>query len=272
MSKQPFADHQVVVTGGGTGIGRATAIAFAEQGAGVIIVGRRPEPLEKTAALHPALVPVVADIRTERGVETVAEAVADGPGRLDVLVNNAGIFRRTGLDGLDMAAVREVFEVNVFGPAQLTAKLLPWFDRPGGSVVLVSSVMGHLPGPGQFAYAASKAAVDSLTRSWAKELAGRRIRVNAIAPGTVETEALTAAALGVTEEQLAAVRAQKTRAFPLGRYGQVDDVTPWILRLAERANSWMTGQVITVDGGWDLGAPEGAALAATAATATGGER
>jgi NAD(P)-dependent dehydrogenase (short-subunit alcohol dehydrogenase family) len=256
VPQQPFTGQHVVVTGGGTGIGRATAVAFAEQGAAAVyLVGRRAEPLEKAAAAHEALVPVVADIRADDGPAAVAAAVRAGTDQLDVLVHNAGVFRPTPLDRLDAATVREILDINVVGAAVLTAELLPLLRSPGAALVLVSSVTGHLPSPGQFAYAASKAAVDSMTRSWAKELAPRGIRVNAVAPGTVETEALTAAALGVSEEQLTAIRAQKVKAFPLGRYGQVDDVTPWITRLAETGSSWMTGQVITVDGGWDLGAP-----------------
>lgn len=259
MSAFRFDGFRAVVTGGGTGIGRATALALAEQGAKTVYaVGRRPEPLEKTAAGHGAIVPVTADLRTDAGAAAVEEAVRAGSGRLDLLVHNAGVWHQTALADLAMEDVQDVFETNVLAPVRLTARLLPLLASPGASLVLVSSVMGHLPGPGQSGYAASKAALDSLTRSWAKELAPLGIRVNAIAPGAVETEALSPAALGVTEEQFNLVKAKKAKLFPLGRYGRLEDVTRWITHLADPAASWLTGQVLTVDGGWDLGAPAAA--------------
>jgi NAD(P)-dependent dehydrogenase (short-subunit alcohol dehydrogenase family) len=254
MTGSPFEGRHVVVTGGGTGIGRAAATAFAEQGAATVFVaGRRKEPLAETAARHPSITPVVADITTGEGAAALADAVADGPGSLDVLVNNAGVWHATPLDKLDPAAAEEMMATNVTGPAVLTSRLESFLGE-GASIVFVSSVMGHLPGPGQAVYAASKAAVDSLTRSLAAELAPRRIRVNAVAPGSVETEGLiaTAKAAGWSDEKIDAVRAQKAATFPLGRYGEPADVALWITRLAEPASSWMTGQVLTMDGGWDL--------------------
>jgi NAD(P)-dependent dehydrogenase (short-subunit alcohol dehydrogenase family) len=254
MADLPFEGQHAVVTGGGTGIGRATALAFAEQGAAtVIVVGRREEPLAAVAALHPAIRPIVADVRTDEGVAAVTGAVSDGPGRLDVLVHNAGVWRATPVNETDADATREILETNVTGPILLTSRLHPLLNE-GAAIVFVSSVMGHLPGPGQAVYSASKAAVDSLTRSWARELAPRRVRVNAVAPGSVETEGLiaTARAAGWSEEKIDAVRAEKAKTFPLGRYGEPGDVTMWITRLAEPASSWVTGQVITMDGGWGL--------------------
>jgi NAD(P)-dependent dehydrogenase (short-subunit alcohol dehydrogenase family) len=205
------------------------------------------------ADLHPAITPVVADVRTENGAQAVAEAVGSGPGSVDVLIHNAGIWRSTPLDKLEEGAAREILDTNVAGPIILTSRLLPLMGE-GASIVFVSSVMGHLPGPGQAVYSASKAAVDSLTRSWASELAPRRIRVNAVAPGSVETEGLiaTARAAGWSEEKINAVRAEKARTFPLGRYGKPEDVTLWITQLAASTSSWVTGQIFTVDGGWEL--------------------
>ncbi|MFI6346462.1 SDR family NAD(P)-dependent oxidoreductase [Streptomyces sp. NPDC050560] len=254
MADLPFTSRHAVVTGGGAGLGRATALALAERGAAsVIVTGRREEPLRAVADLHPAIRPVVADVRDEAGAAAVVAAVTAGSGRLDVVVHNAGVWRSTPVDGLDDTAVREVVDTNVVGPLTLTPRLLPLLNE-GASIVFVSSVMGHLPGPGQAVYSASKAAVDSLTRSWASELAPRRIRVNAVAPGSVETEGLiaTARAAGWSDEKIEAVRASKARTFPLGRYGTPDDVTAWITHLAATTSSWVTGQVITVDGGWDL--------------------
>jgi NAD(P)-dependent dehydrogenase (short-subunit alcohol dehydrogenase family) len=251
MSDAPFAGQQVVVTGGGTGIGRAAALAFADLGAAnVIITGRRESRLAEVAAVHPAVTPVVADVTTSEGSELVAAAVAAGGGKLDVLVHNAGIFRFTPLAAFDVAVAREVLETNVVGPLVLTATLLPQLTSPGGSIVFVSSIAGHRPQPEGGVYGASKASVDSLVRTWAVELAPQGIRVNAIAPAAVRTEAY--AANGLSPEEVEGFFGFMASKTPLGRIGAVDDVVPWITRFAEPASSWVTGQIITLDGGADL--------------------
>lgn len=251
MSTNPFEGQTVVVTGGGTGIGRATALSFAELGAAtVVITGRRGGRLDEVAALHPAIVPVVADITAEEGAQAIAAAIRERSGVLDVLVHNAGIYRQTPIDAIDVELARELLETNVLGTAMLTTRLLPLIKSPGGSIVLVSSVAGHKPEPYASVYAASKAGVHSLTLTWAKELAGRGIRVNAVAPSAVRTEVY--AANGLTEEQTDAIFNHYAACMPLGRTGTVDDVAPWITRLADPASSWVTGQIITLDGGADL--------------------
>ncbi|MFI9511038.1 SDR family NAD(P)-dependent oxidoreductase [Nocardia sp. NPDC052566] len=248
MSSKVFADQVVVVTGGGTGIGRAAALAFAEQGAAsVIITGRRAEPLAQAAAEHPALVPVVADVTRPEGAEAVAAAVAERGGQLDVLVHNAGVFAEIPLDDLNADEVRRQLEINVVGPVLLTGRLLPLFTSPGASVVVVSSISSRLAAPGHSVYAASKAAVDSLIRSWAVELAPKGIRVNGVAPGNVETDILGVG--GVTPDRISEWREGYAATVPAGRIGGVADITSWITRLAEPASSWVTGEIITVDGG-----------------------
>jgi NAD(P)-dependent dehydrogenase (short-subunit alcohol dehydrogenase family) len=251
MSDKPFADQTIVVTGGGTGIGRATALAVAGLGATTVIVtGRRKERLTEVAGLSRAIVPVTADVTTETGAEAVAEAVRERTGSLDTLVHNAGVFRFSPLAALDPSAAREVLETNVLGPLLLTKHLLPLLRSPGGSIVLVSSRGGHNPGPENSVYAASKAAVHSFTKSWAAELAPRGIRVNAVAPGFVRTEAY--AANGLSPEQVEGLFAGVVHAIPLGRVADAGDIAPWITRLAEPASSLVTGQIITVDGGMDI--------------------
>jgi NAD(P)-dependent dehydrogenase (short-subunit alcohol dehydrogenase family) len=137
---QPFANQVVVITGGGTGIGRVTALTFAKQGAStVIITGRRRERLEETAALHPAIVAVPADVTTDAGADAVARAVAEHGGVLDVLVHNAGIHFIAPVQEIDPAAARELFDVNVMGAVVLTPKLLPLMRSPGGTIVFVTS-------------------------------------------------------------------------------------------------------------------------------------
>jgi NAD(P)-dependent dehydrogenase (short-subunit alcohol dehydrogenase family) len=248
---QPFANQVVVVTGGGTGIGRVTALTFAKQGAAaVIITGRRRERLEETAALHPAIVPVPADVTTDCGAEAVAKAVAEHGGALDVLVHNAGIHFIAPVHEIDPAAARELFDVNVMGAVVLTPRLLPLMRSPGGNIVFVTSPAGHNPTPLVSVYAASKAALDSFTRTWALELAPRGIRVNAVAPGWVRTEVYESS--GMTQEQVDELFAQAAQGVPLGMTGVPEDVTLWITRLVEPSSAWVTGQIITMDGGADL--------------------
>ncbi|MFG2491219.1 SDR family NAD(P)-dependent oxidoreductase [Streptomyces caniferus] len=256
MPHAPFTGMTVVVTGGGSGIGRATALAFAEQGAAkVIVTGRRKERLAETAAAHSAVVPVTADVTTESGAEAVAEAVRAHGGTVDVLVHNAGIFRFSPLAALDVAAARDVLDTNVMGPVLLTAQLLPLLRTPGGCLVLVSSRGGHNPGPGSSLYSASKAAVHSLTRSWAAELSAQGIRVNAVAPGFVRTDAY--AANGLAPQEVEGLFAGVAQSIPLGRVAETDDITPWIVQLAHPSSAQVTGQVLTIDGGMDVGGPQG---------------
>ncbi|MEU2154426.1 SDR family oxidoreductase [Streptomyces sp. NPDC019396] len=252
MTDQPFDGRTVVITGGGTGIGRATALAFAGLGARTVIVtGRRKDRLDATAALSPAVVPVAADVTTDEGAHAVADAVAVAGGSLDVLVHNAGVFRFSPLAALDADVAREVFDINVLGPLVLTHRLLPLLRSPGGSIVLVSSRGGHNPGPGSSVYSASKAALHSFTRSWAAELSGQGIRVNAVAPGFVRTDAY--AANGLSPEQVEGLFAGVAHGIPLGRVAEAEDVSSWITRLADPSSDLVTGQIITIDGGMDVG-------------------
>ncbi|MFI2230163.1 SDR family NAD(P)-dependent oxidoreductase [Nocardia testacea] len=251
VSNKVFADRHVLVTGGSSGIGRAAALAFAGQGAAsVTVTGRRREPLEEVAALHPVVVPVVADVATDAGATAVAESIKARSGMIDVIVHNAGVFRRTPLADMELEAVRELLDVNVFGPVLLTGRLSPLLRSPGGNIVVVSSINGRVASAGVSVYSATKAAVDSLVASWAVELAPRGIRVNGVAPGTVLTPILAAG--GVPSTDAEEWRADYARTSPAGRIGRVEDVVPWITRLAEPVSSWVTGEVIVVDGGKTL--------------------
>lgn len=251
MTDQLFSGRRVVVTGGGTGIGRTTALMFARRGAAsVIVTGRRPDRLDNAAALHPAIVPVCADVTTEKGADTVADAVAEHGGCVDVLVHNAGIHHIAPLGSIDVDAARAIFDTNVLGTVVLTNRLLPQLSSPGGNIVFVTSPAGHNPTPTVSLYAATKAAVNSLTRTWALELAERGIRVNAVAPGWVRTEVYESN--GMTSEQVDELFGQAAQGVPLGRTGLPEDVSLWIGRLAEPDSSWVTGQIITMDGGADL--------------------
>jgi NAD(P)-dependent dehydrogenase (short-subunit alcohol dehydrogenase family) len=247
-----YGGRHALVTGGGTGIGREVALGAARLGAAsVLAVARRREPLLALAAEHPAVVPVVADITVEEGVQAVVDAVRTGPGTLDVLVHNAATNTRLPLDSLCLADVRAVFETNVFAPIRLTQSLLPCLRSPGGTVVLLSSVVGHRPPPpGAAVYAASKAAVESLTRAWAIELAYLGIRVNAVAPGVVDSSA--APREGFSAEQVRVATEMFAEATVQGRPGTPAEIAAWVLRLGTPGEGYVTGQVLSVDGGLEL--------------------
>ncbi|MEV0457341.1 SDR family NAD(P)-dependent oxidoreductase [Catellatospora methionotrophica] len=245
-----FADRVVIVTGAGSGIGRATALAFAEHGAHVLGVGRRAQALAETARLHPGVVPLAIDVRAPHAADAIAQAAADRWGRIDVLVNNAGITALIPLAQATAAQITDLFEVNVTAPSLLATACLPLLREHRGSIVNVSSTYGRRPLAGASHYAATKAAVEQLTRSWALELAADGIRVNAVAPGPTESEALGAA--GLSAELLAQVKKQEAASIPLGRRGEPHEVATWILRLADPGAVWLTGQILAVDGGLEL--------------------
>jgi NAD(P)-dependent dehydrogenase (short-subunit alcohol dehydrogenase family) len=245
-----FTGQVAIVTGAGSGIGRASARAFARAGARVLGVGRRADALASTASGYPGIAACSVDLRAEGAAEAVVgEAVARW-GRVDVVVNNAGVTALMPLAEVTAERVADLFAINVTAPSLLARAALEQLKTSGGSVVNVSSTFGHRPAAGIAHYAASKAAVEQLTRSWAVELAPHRVRVNAVAPGPTESEALTAA--GLPEVLIEQIKSDEAARIPMGRRGEPDEVAAWILRLADAHTSWLTGQVLTVDGGYEL--------------------
>ncbi|QFG21778.1 SDR family NAD(P)-dependent oxidoreductase [Actinomadura sp. WMMB 499] len=240
----------VVVTGAGSGIGRAAARAFAVTGARVLGVGRREDALDETAAGFPGIAVHPADLCAPGAAAGVVEAATGRWGRLDVLVNNAGATRVMPLADTTGEGISAVFDLNVVAPSLLARAALPHLGRTRGSIVNVSSTYGHRPLPGAAHYAASKAALEQLTRSWALELAAGGVRVNALAPGPTESEALAAA--GMPPAEVERLKREEAARIPLGRRGEPGEVADWVVRLADPAASWLTGQVLTVDGGLEL--------------------
>ncbi|WP_243075437.1 SDR family oxidoreductase [Microbacterium sp. SS28] len=242
----PLSGRVAVVTGASRGIGLAIAHRLAAAGASVCITARRAEPLEEALAeFAPGTAIAVAggaddpDHREDALVRTVAQF-----GGLDILVNNAGINPVYGpLRDLDLAAARKILEVNVVGTLAWTQAALAHGlgdGAAGGSVVNLSSVTGQTPAEGIGWYGISKAAVAHLTRTLAVELAPR-VRVNAVAPAVVKTRFARALYEG-REEEVAS-------GYPLGRLGVPEDVAEAVAFLCGDGASWITGQVLTLDGG-----------------------
>jgi NAD(P)-dependent dehydrogenase (short-subunit alcohol dehydrogenase family) len=241
-------DKVVIITGGTSGIGRAAARSFAEHGAKVLITGRRSAPLRQATGDHPNIAGVTADVSIPADAARTITETLNAWGRVDILVNNAGAGAILSLADARAEQIAGIFGVNVLGPSLLAAAALPYLTATKGSIVNVSSTFGSKPVAGLSHYAASKAALDHLTRCWALELAPQGVRVNAVAAGPTETGALTGM-MGLSSEQAQAVKERERERIPLGRRGVPEDVARWIVALADPASAWVTGQVITVDGG-----------------------
>ncbi|MGK9237092.1 SDR family oxidoreductase [Inquilinus limosus] len=246
-----FTDSVAIVTGGGAGIGRAVARMLADSGARVLITGRRPDAVKAAAAAHPAIEGFVADAGSAAAAEATVAWAIERWGRLDILVNNAGAGHPEPLESASPESMEAVYRTNVFGPTLLAKAALPHLRKTRGSIVNLSSTLARKPIAGFSAYAASKAALEQLTRVWAMELAPDHIRVNAVASGPVESDFLRER-MGFSDDQIAAIKAKEVEMIPLRRRGVPEDVARWVVALADPGADWITGQVLGVDGGFSL--------------------
>ena len=247
---EDFHGKVVLVTGANSGIGEAAAMQFVEAGATVFGIARRKDALEEARKRHPKIKWLLADVSKPDEARAVVGAVVKEGGRLDVVVNNAGIGTFGPLEALTDAQIREQFEVNVFGVSSVTAAALAALKTSKGTIVNISSTAGHKAMAGASHYAASKAALESLTRSWAAELAPAGVRVNAIAPGPTDTPVF--GKLGAPPEAIDGLKAAFVKQVPLGRLATSAEVAKWIVAISAPSVTWITGQIFSVDGGMGL--------------------
>jgi meso-butanediol dehydrogenase / (S,S)-butanediol dehydrogenase / diacetyl reductase len=242
-----FEGRAVLVTGGGTGIGRAIALMFAASGAKVAVSGRRAAPLEEFAReLGDRGIAVRGDVSQPGESARIIDEVTTALGGLDVLVNNAGVYPLGPLAEASDDDLRAAFSTNVIAPMALIRDAIPALRAGRGVVVNVGSTVARIAKANMAAYSSSKFALEQATRCLAVELGPLGIRVNCVAPGMTSTDMITH--LRANPEVLQ----QYLAATPLGRVGEPDDVARVVLTLASDDCAWVTGQVIQCSGGFQL--------------------
>ena len=239
-----FEGKRVLVTGGSRGIGRATAKVFREAGARVAVNGRTTESTaEGIAALgDDGLIAASGDVDTVASCQAVVDAALDAFGGLDVLVNSAGVAKARTIETCDEALWNQVIDINLKGTFNACkAFARPLMKRGGAAIINITSVVGVSGNAGQANYAASKGGVIALTKSLAKELATRQVRVNAVAPGFIATD--------MTAELADADRDAMLGSIALGRLGETADIARLVVAVAGSPGAYITGQTIVIDGG-----------------------
>ncbi|MFZ0862312.1 MAG: SDR family oxidoreductase [Candidatus Sulfotelmatobacter sp.] len=239
-----------LITGAGTGIGRAVALAFAGEGARIGLAGRRKALLEAVAReIGNTSIVIEADIAKKPDIDRALEQTASHFGGLSTLVNNAGVLHIGTAEQITEEQWDETFNVNVRGLWRLSTAALPYLRKAGGgSIINIASVLGINGARNRAAYASSKAAVVLLTKCMAIDHGPENIRVNAICPGFVETKLTEAVFSQAPDPQ--AVRRERIAVHPIGRLGQPEDIAGLAVFLASEESAWMTGAALPVDGGY----------------------
>jgi 3-oxoacyl-[acyl-carrier protein] reductase len=244
-----LVDKVAVVTGASKGIGASIAKHLAAEGAAVVVnyasskTGAERVVREITASGGKAIA-VQADVSKKADIDQLFAESKKAFGKLDILVNNAGIYEFSPLEGVTEEHFHKQFNLNVLGVLLTTQEAFKHFGPTGGSVINISSGASTLTPPNTSVYSGTKGAVDAITRSLAKELGPRHIRVNAINPGMVETEGVHAAGLHESD-----FRKEIESRTPLGRIGQVQDIAPTAVFLASPDSAWITGETFIITGG-----------------------
>jgi NAD(P)-dependent dehydrogenase (short-subunit alcohol dehydrogenase family) len=237
-----------VITGGNSGIGLATAIRFATEGAQVVIVGRRQQELDNALGLiGPEAIAIQGDISNLDDLDRIFTQIKAAKGRIDVLFANAGLGDFQPIGSITEESFDRTFGINVKGTLFTVQKALALMST-GGSVILTGSTTGTMGTPAFSVYSATKAALRNFARSWALDLKGTGIRVNVLSPGPIATPGLDLALSGTGQKD--AIIDDMTAQVPLGRIGQADEVAAAALFLASDESSFMTGSEMFVDGGF----------------------
>jgi len=248
-TRMRLKDKVALITGGGTGIGRATAILFASEGARVMIVGRRAVPLENTVAAIKAeggeAACLTVDVSKAIEIQTMVEETMRLYGRIDVLFNNAAIF--TGIGKTVVELTEEEWDglmaVNLKGVFLCCKYVIPhMIHQGGGTVVNCSSIAGHIGQRRQAVYNTAKGGMELLTKCMALDFAEHKVRVNAVCPAWVKID--------FNKDQIEQSGDEVLRLHPIGRFGQPEDVAPAVLYLASDESSWVTGASFMIDGGY----------------------
>lgn len=246
--------HHVIVTGASSGIGKATALRFAREGAGVLAAGRDERALAEVAAsierAGGRAATIAVDVAAPDAPERIVRAAIERFGSITTLVNAAGIISFGSVESTSDEQWDTLMDVNVRACFRLMRAASGPLAASRGSIVNVSSVSGIRVFPGVLGYCVSKAAVDQLTRGAAVDLAPKGVRVNAVNPGVVITELHRRS--GMSEEAYAAFVARSRETHPLGRPGEPAEIADLIFFLASEAAGWITGETISIDGGRHL--------------------
>ena len=250
MNTQKLAGKVAVVTGASKGIGADIARHLAAEGAAVVVNYARSKEgadrvVDEITKRGGQAIAVQGDVAKKTDIERLFTATNKAFGRLDILVNNAGVYQFTPLEEVTENEFHREFNTNVLGLILATREAVKYFGVEGGSVINISSVASSVTPPASVIYTATKGAVDAVTRVLAKELGPRKIRVNSINPGAVETEGYRA--IGIPGSDFEKQAAAQT---PLGRIGQPRDIAPVAVFLASSDGAWITGETLRVAGGF----------------------